>query len=165
MQMNENLWIGFLAMALGAATYAASEQYVGVRSFDPIGPAFFPRIMAMILMATGAMLAIRAWFLRNAPQSPPAMRMPPEKPASAFGQDRLIRALAICFGYLLVLKPLGYLIATPLFVAFTVANLGIHDRKTLIVSGVGVTVVLFLVFAVLLDVLLPMGIWTTWLGF
>jgi putative tricarboxylic transport membrane protein len=162
--MNENLWIGFLAMALGAATYVASGQYVGVRSFDPIGPAFFPRIMAMILMGTGAVLAIRAWVLRNAPQSPPSVTMPPEIPASAFGQDRLVRALAICVGYLFMLKPLGYLIATPLFVAFTIGNLGIGDRKTQVVTGVGVTLVLFVVFAVLLDVLLPMGVWADWLG-
>jgi hypothetical protein len=59
--------------------------------------------------------------------------------------------------YVLVLTPLGYLLATPLYVAALVWLLGYRSRAGLAGAALGVTIVLYLVFAQALKVLVPMG--------
>jgi hypothetical protein len=72
----------------------------------------------------------------------------------------LAGAAALTIAYALLLGPLGYVIATPLYLAALIGLLGHRDRldrKSLFAVAVGGTAVLYLVFVRALHVLVPMG--------
>ena len=78
----------------------------------------------------------------------------PGVPASALPAFLLV---AICFGYALVFQPLGYLLATPLFVMAALAVL--RERHWGMMAGVavGFTLVSYATFAQALGVRVPVG--------
>ncbi len=60
--------------------------------------------------------------------------------------------------YYLLINPLGYLIATPIFLVVVSYLLELRKVKTLILYPIGFSIFLYICFVVLLRVPLPMGI-------
>ena len=122
----------------------------------PIGPAFYPRVVLSILMLLSVILIVldfRAMRTATAPAAGP----PPNY--------RLVLATFIEFGlYILLLPPLGFRIATFLFVLSLQVTLE-WPRSTkhwvlAVLVAAATSLICFLIFQDYLSVLLPRGTWS-----
>ena len=136
--------LGLLAFAL----VYFQQSFTILRGFasDRLGPAFFPRMLALALAALALTLIVRAVAGRSDPSRPPAIRA---------GTLAAVLVVLVLYGF--VLPYLGFLIATPLMLGAVIWFLGLRAWLSLAGTAVGVTVVLWFVFARLLHVLLPAG--------
>jgi hypothetical protein len=141
-----DLLVGIGLLALAAFYFQQSFAITVGFAADRLGPTFFPRLLALALGGCALVLIARALRGRSDPAPLPVVRLP-----------LLLGTLGLTAAYALLLAPLGYLLATPLYVAALVLLLGYQSRAGLARAGRGVTIVLYLVFARALKVLVPMG--------
>jgi len=129
---------------------------VSVPPFVPIGPAFYPRIILILLAALAVWLiaesVVRGWgHARPAP-----------KAGAAAPNYRLVTICFLIFGgYVIALSLIGYLVATVLFVLGLGWLMGPRQMRglpTLAAVAVGTALVTFLLFEKYLHVFLPRGL-------
>ncbi len=142
-----DLLIG-IGLLLFAALYfrESFEITVGFAS-DKLGPTFFPRLLAAALGASALGLIWRSRSDRSDPTPLPPVQI-----------GLLAWTVGVTLAYALLLRPVGFLIATPVYLAGIVWTLGYRSLAGLSATAVGVTVVLYAVFARALHVLLPTGL-------
>ncbi len=141
-----DLAIGLGLLVLSAVYFQQSFGIIRGFASDRLGPAFFPRLLALTLAALALTLIVRAVSGRSDPSRPPAVRL------GVFAGLVLLLVL-----YTLLLPRLGFVLMTPVLVAGAIWLLGLRQWGYLVGTAVGVTAVLYLVFARTLHVLLPMG--------
>lgn len=124
--------------------------------FVPIGPAFYPRVVLILL----AGLAV--WLIAEDVLSRPAPPRKAEKPAAAppdYG--RVLLAFFLFLGYVVALSLIGYLAATFLFIlgiSWSIGPREIREMPRLVAVALGTALVTFLVFEKYLYVFLPRGL-------
>lgn len=139
----------FLAVVVvyGGAGFTLTASLQG----DIVGPAFFPRILTVLGLMLGVVLFVRGG------------RADAGK-ASAAGTDHdrdsdvtaLVPA-ALLVGYALLFQPLGFLLATPLFLFATFRYFGQKGWLVTAACALAITTVTFGLFRYLLDLRLPLG--------
>ena len=141
-----DLLIG-IGLLLFAALYfrGSLDITVGFAS-DKLGPTFFPRLLAATLGASAIGLIWRSLGGRSDPAPLPPVQV-----------GLFLWTVGLTLVYALLLRLVGYLVATPLYLAGIVLVLGYHNLTGLAATALGVTAVLYAVFARALHVLLPMG--------
>ena len=140
---------GLLA-AVGAAVLLDSRGYPPSLAEGAPGPAFFPRLLAVLLIACAAWLAIRAW------------RGARERGSGAGAGSRVRRlglwvAVAWIAAFLLVWPRLGTVLSVPLLVVGLMWLTGERSWRTLVSVPLAFAGFIYLVFMVLLGVPLPTG--------
>ncbi len=141
-----DFYIG-LGLLIFALVYF-QQSFTILRGFasDRLGPAFFPRMLALALAALALTLIVRAVMGRSDPSRPPVIR------------TRMLIVVLVCLGvYAAIMPLLGFRIATPILLGGVIWTLGLRAWPSLVGTAVGVTVVLWVVFDRLLHVLLPKG--------
>lgn len=139
-----DLVIGLALLALAGVYY---EQSLGiVRGFasDRLGPAFFPRLLALVLAVLAVTLIVRAGSGRSDPAPLPPVR------AGLF-----LTMLGLLVAYALLMPRVGFIVATPVLLGAVIWLLGLRAWPALTGTALGITLVLYLVFARALHVLLP----------
>jgi putative tricarboxylic transport membrane protein len=114
----------------------------------PIGPAFYPRILLAITALLGAALLVSDLLNRRRATRPPAH------------YRLVITTFAVFTAYVALLEPLGWRVATFLFVGVLQAALEPpRGRRWAVVAGVALatSLVTYWVFEGYLSVLLPRG--------
>lgn len=147
----------FVCGAIGVAI--AGGALAGAAGFPrdvvmKIGPAFFPQMLAGMLLAASAALMVGA-----ALEKPAAA--PPREPLRLSLEDGRVRAcvtVALVLGFAALLTPLGFLPASTLFLIAMMAMLGVRRPLPLVATAVGVSVGVWLIFEKLLVLSLPAGI-------
>lgn len=137
--------VGIVLLVLGALLFWRTFSFRTV-DWDPLGLAFWPRIVLALMMVIGAWLTFRG-RLDDGPFRPL--------------ERRAFLVLAGLGAYALLLEPLGFLIATPLYVAGFHLALGGISRRTVVeavVSAVAGTFLIWWIFQDLLLVQFPEGI-------
>lgn len=139
-------------IGLGLLVFAAlyfQQSFAINRGFasDLLGPTFFPRVLAAALALLALALVARA--ARNRSERTP---LPTARGGVFLGVVILTAA------YALLLPWAGFLLATPVLVGVVIALMGLREWRPLLGTAIGVTVVLYLVFARFLHVLLPPGL-------
>ena len=138
-----------LVMAIVALAYIASATQIQTSFLsDPVGPKTFPIIV-------GVVCAISAIFMVLKPDPEPDWPM-----LRTFGA--IVIAVLVLVAYAYALKPLGFLLPTA--VAAGVLSFQISPKtKTAILSGLGLSIGLFLIFKYALDLgLVPFP--KSWMG-
>jgi putative tricarboxylic transport membrane protein len=141
-----DFFIGLGLLAVALLYYQQSFSIVRGFASDRLGPAFFPRMLALALAALSLTLVIRALAGRSDPSRPPAMRV---------GVFAAVIALLVI--YAVVMPAVGFLIATPVLLAAVIWLLGLRRWVTVLGTALSVTAVLYVVFGRALHVLLPIG--------
>ena len=146
-----DLAAGLISIGLGSwlfwqtfsFTVTASERVGG--GIDAAG---YPRLLAGLTVALGAILVARACWKRRARPAPD----------EAGARLRTAGALAILLLYTLALEPVGFLIATP---PALVALLRLVGRRRLLpaaMAAIVFTAVIFLLFRYGVNIVLPEGL-------
>ncbi len=141
-----DLFIGLGLLVFAGLYFRESFAITVGFAADRLGPRFFPRMLA-IALATCALALIRRSVAGRSDPGP----LKPVRLAVLAG------AAVLTTVYALLLGPLGYVIATPLYLSALIVLLGHRDLKSLLALTVGGTAVLYLVFVRALHVLVPMG--------
>ena len=155
----------FLAV-LAVGVLLDSRSYPASLSEGAPGPAFFPRLLATLLIICAVWLAVRArpW---SPPPEPPAEPPPPPDArrsrgnvfsGSAVGPGvRLWFAVAWIAAFLLVWSRLGTVVSVPLLVVGLMWLTGERSRVVLVSVPLVFAGFIYLVFMVALGVPLPAG--------
>ena len=140
-------------IALGILIFYETLQVRSPQGFSPIGPRFVPLVVSVGLVALGLTLLVRT-TLR--PDRALAVRCGEQEAAAHWPTVGLIGAVLI--GYAVVLAPLGYLVATALFVPLAARVLGSTHPVRDVVTGSALALVIYFGFTEFLGVRLPAGI-------
>jgi putative tricarboxylic transport membrane protein len=128
---------------------------------DLLGPKAFPWLLGSGLFVGGLYVAIRAWRI---PASQVAAALETEgdedEPGVPASTIRCFTVMALSLVYGLLLIPLGYLVATPLYVAAGLYALSVRSKVLLVAVPVLLTAFCYYIFAEVLLVPLPSGVLT-----
>jgi len=141
---------GALFAALGAFMLLESLKVPYLIEGVP-GPSFLPRWIAVGLLVSGAVLAIKAAFPRF------GSRAAAEWPA-ARGWMRVVLVMAALAVAFVVLDKLGFLVTTTLFMLVVIFGLGVRSWLALATVPLVAEIGLYMVFGVWLSVPLPKGL-------
>lgn len=123
--------------------------------FVPFGPAFYPRVVLLVLAGLAVWLLVEAWT-RGPDAAPPA----PKAVAPAPDYRRVMLGFAIFLAYVVGLSILGFLAATFLFVlgmGWAIGPRRTAELPKLLALALGTTAATFLLFEKYLHVFLPRG--------
>lgn len=149
----------FLA-AFGGIIIALSGQIESGVYTDPLGPRVFPYALGVGIALCGLFLGVGALFRWQAERagllSDPGGAEEVER--GPFSPTRLVGAVAATAIYVAAFEPVGYLIATPLYVVAILLIHGGTPWRTLIVAPTVITTVLYLTFRFGLRIPVPGGV-------
>ena len=133
---------------------------------DSVGPAGFPKALAVALIGLGLILCAQSlWALRGRRLA--AVRGPAASGTDLHGEPRggmpqgMLRAagmLALGIGYLLILRPLGYVPSIALLIIAAALYLGTPFSWRVVAIGAAGAVVYWMVFVWLLGIPQPPGL-------
>jgi hypothetical protein len=139
----KDFWCGTLFVALGTATIVLGARYT-LGTAARMGPGYFPRLLGILLIVLGGILAVRAMLTPGAPF--PAFRWRP---------TLIVLGSVVLFGA--IVRPLGVALSTViLIVAASAASHEFRPREALI-AGVVLAALAVGVFVVGLQLQLPIG--------
>lgn len=142
MALNDRI-LGIFAIALAAFMayhgYGMNSEF----SYEPIGPKVFPLLLSGFLAICGLVLIIKG-----------GNPVPPNPKGSS---ARIFSMIAVLFLYAFVFQPLGFLLSTLIMVTL-VGRLFGGSWLYSFFGGVGLSIILFLLFDLALDVVLPTGV-------
>lgn len=146
--------LGAVCVVVGAGMAWAAHGYAAEISYEPVGPRAFPLLLSALMVACGAWLVVRP---SHAAVGDGAAAAGGEGPARWQRFRPLALALAAIAMYVALFQWLGFPLATALMALPVGMAFGGSWRQSL-AGGVGMGVVLYLMFDKLLDVVLPTGL-------
>lgn len=159
MDSRKDLIFSIGVIALGLAVIYIAQSWPEPLIQDTVGPRAFPYGIGLLFVLGGAFIAVQR--VRNMYASI-GYQVPGEGgededgvPASGV---RALTLIGLCAVYTLVLNPIGFLVATPPFVAL--ALILMEERKPVLVltTAVSFTVVTYVLIHTLLGGRLPPGV-------
>lgn len=149
--------IGLFCIALAVVIYAASAGFPSLATggSELTGPAFYPRVLALVLILCGVLQVISG-FRNQSSESAPGL----EKLRTALSSSGAVNVLMVCGAilfFIYALEDVGFLVTTSFVLCTLMWRFGVPWKRNLFYSAVLVTVV-YLVFGKLFTVDLPNGI-------
>ncbi len=159
MSLRELILAGFLVAFGGVIVALSLEIAPGVQT-DPLGPRFFPLALGSGIALCGLLLAAAEFLFRGEPSlagllsdaSPEA-----EEDAGPFSPARFLGAIGATALYVAAFDPLGYLLATPPYIAAILLIHGGARSRTLLITPFVVTIALYVTFRFGLLIPVPDG--------
>ena len=122
------------------------SKFTAALQVDVVGPALFPRILAVAGLLLGLMLLLKA------------PRRQTEESEMGAGQHLVILVpVLLLLGYVLVLEPVGFPLATIVFLVVSFKYFGQPSWKGAILYSLVITTAVFMLFYYGLDLKLPLG--------
>lgn len=135
--------LGAVCVVVAAGMAWAAIDYAAPISYEPVGPRAFPLLLSVLMAGGGAWLVIRPG---------------PHDSGLSLAHLKTLGVVAVTvFAYALLFETLGFTLATALM-ALPVGLAFGGSWKQALGAGVGLGLVLYLMFDKLLDVVLPTGL-------
>jgi putative tricarboxylic transport membrane protein len=137
----------------------SGEIMLGVQT-DSLGPRFFPIALGAGIAICGLLLAVAELFFRGEPSVPaPLSDASPEgeEDAGPFSLARFLGAIGATALYVAAFDPLGYLLATPPYIAAILLIHGGTRTRALLIAPFVVTIALYVTFRFGLLIPVPDG--------
>jgi hypothetical protein len=143
----KDFYAGLLFIAFGVAALVGGSHYA-LGTAARMGPGYFPRLLGILLVALGALLALRATRLQG-------VRIPPFR----WRPTLIVLGSVVLFGY--IVEAAGLLVSTVVLIVAASAASREFRWKEALASGVFFALLAVAVFVFGLKLLLP--IWPQWL--
>ena len=159
MSRPDSVWPGLLLAVFGAwQTYEAAS--ISTRSLvpnDPVTSATLPTALGVLTFVTGVALFVRRWLRSRAEVTGVVAEEPATSPVNRRGVLRVFGAVVASIVYAFLLLELGYVIATPLFLATLITIATTRRLRPIATALVAVLVATgcYLLFVVLLQADIP----------
>ncbi|MEK8087887.1 tripartite tricarboxylate transporter TctB family protein [Aquabacterium sp. A3] len=149
--------LGLVCLILSVGMAWMAWGYEAPISYEPVGPAAFPLLLAAMMGVLSLWLMLRPGAQHTA--SGPATHAPALwGPAS----PKVLKLAAVMAVYAITFQWLGFVVATALMTVGVSRIFGGTWRQSTL-TGLGLGVALFLIFDRLFDVILPAG-WLSFMG-
>jgi putative tricarboxylic transport membrane protein len=145
-----------VVLALGAVVFVGTFGLSAGGGYSPVGPGFFPLIVAGGLLLFGVVLLVRTTVR---PDAYLRERAAAESEATHWPTVGLLLAVLVAYAYLL--DPLGYVFATALFfpaAAYVLGDTRVRNMVRNLIIGLAVGALVFFGFTEVLGVRLPDGL-------
>ena len=146
-----NIISAVIGMIVSAAAFGYTFTFKQFKNV-PVGPEFFPRVLAIALFIFCVLL-----LLTNLKTSETNNKSAPTMSLKNRGMQKALAGLAIVVVYALLWEVLGFLIITPIAIFLMTLLLGKRSYIKMIVIAVGATAIVFLAFKYLLGIQMPLG--------
>jgi putative tricarboxylic transport membrane protein len=143
------IFMSLFILAASCYLYLEAMALREFRAYKEVGPDFWPKIVLIILIALSATLTISniiKWKKSRSEKSEPEQ-----------GWKRVLIAIVLAVAYIYFLKPLGFIIATPLFILGMMLLIMPKRKKVIPFTILGIMGMIYIIFAKLLYVPLPKG--------
>jgi len=137
----KDFWAGVLFVAIGIATFAYAARYA-LGTAARMGPGYFPRILGLLLMVLGAIVALRALYV-------PGSRVP----RFHWRPIVIVHGSVVLFGA--IVQPLGVAVSTVILVVVASAASREFRPREALLSGIVLAALAVGVFVVGLSLQLP----------
>lgn len=144
----KDFWAGMMFIAFGVAAIAIGSSYP-LGTAARMGPGYFPRILGILLIGLGALVALRAFRLQGTP-----LAKTPWRPLL------VILASVVVFG--ITMQPLGLVIATILLIVISSLASPEFTWKASLISGA--VLALFSVLVFVYGLKLQFAVWPKFFG-
>lgn len=158
------LAVGLIVFALAAVYYWMATQLPPGFIVDPVGPGYYPKLLASGVGILAVLMIVLAFVRRQAPKTAPSdapsvtasQASAPQPPW--LGTFRTWAMVVLPAVYMLLIPYLGYMITTPLFVAAVMVVLGERRWRAIVTPAIGLMVALYILFILVLSVPLGRGV-------
>lgn len=142
----------------GAFLILATSQQPPGPTFDPIGKQGLPYALGAFILVGGVFLTVRRLRIwRDEPGNIVYEEGTEDEPGHPASLGRAMIVVALTAGYAVALPYLGFLLATPMYIAASLWVMNFRSPIPLLAIPVGFTIVMFIVFSQVLSVPLPVG--------
>ncbi len=142
-------------LVLAGVYFWATSEIPTLEIGDPLGPKAFPRLLGVGLLIAAAMLLIEMIKARN---SEPEAAAEGETTHDATSYKVIAGVVVVTGIYFALFEPLGYAVATSLFLLVTTAYFNKGKWLTNVLTSVLYSFASYYMFTTLLGVNLPRGI-------
>ncbi len=145
---------GVAAIVIGSVYLYFSLQIRSSPLTDTVGPAGLPKILGVLMILLGAILALQATYRYLKTKTPTQSEWTGQ-------QTRILRAaglLLLGIGYLLIVNTFGYALSISILILFAAMYQGARFNWQVPVIAAGGGLCLWLVFDRLLGISMPAGI-------
>ena len=153
-KINRDHIVGLICIAIAGAVLAITPSFpAGQEGVNLTGPAFFPNVLAIIYILLGAAQLIVGFRSSRG-------RVAADQTASAAARPsirKFLEFVGLLGAFATLFLPLGFIVATLLFLFLLMLLLGVKPLKSILFSLV-YTGVIFLLFGKLFTIGLPVGI-------
>ncbi|MGE5619501.1 MAG: tripartite tricarboxylate transporter TctB family protein [Sphingomonadaceae bacterium] len=152
MSFDRGLSIGLFFFSSWALYLAITMEKTAIR--QTVGPEVFPIGLTVCMLLASVALFIRTTRVKEAEAGSG------ELPEGVEREDRRTQFLVLLgiAAYVFALEPLGYILATALLCIYETAMFEAKHWLRNLLSGVGFSVGIYLIFVNVLDVMLPKGL-------
>jgi putative tricarboxylic transport membrane protein len=159
---HRELAVATVLVGLGIAVILLGARIDPGVQTDPLGPRFFPLVLGAVIGLCGLLLAVTTLapgrFTTALPVFVESAGDDESASSGVFSPGRLVAAVVLTALYLAVFERLGYLLATPLYVAALLLVHGGVSRRALLGSPVLLAVAFYAAFRFGLLIPVPNGI-------
>ena len=138
----KDFWSGLLFMAIGAFALVYGSKYT-IGTAARMGPGYFPRILGILLLLFGGLIAQRAFRLKGEPV-----------PAWKWRPTLLVLGSVVLFGA--IVKPVGMALSTVILILIASAASHEFRAREALIAGVLLAALAVGVFVVGLSLQLPL---------
>ena len=146
-----NIISAVIGMIVSAAAFGYTFTFKQFKNV-PVGPEFFPRVLATALFIFCALL-----LLTNLKTSESNKKSAPTMSLKNRGMQKALAGLAIVVIYALLWEVLGFLIITPIAIFLMTLLLGKREYIKMTVIAIGASAIVFIAFKYLLGIQMPLG--------
>ena len=146
-----NIISAFIGMFVSAAAFRYTFTFKQFKNV-PVGPEFFPRVLAVALFIFCVLL-----LLTNLRDTEANKKTAPTMSLKNRGMQKALAGLAIVIAYAFLWEVLGFLIITPIAIFLMTLLLGKRSYIKMIIVSVGATAIVFIAFKHLLGIQMPLG--------
>lgn len=143
-----------LLIVFGIAVIIASSL-IDYRGALVISPGFFPTLLGILIIILACALVFRKHSMKKAKKSITSEIIDEEREVKHNPSIKVIALIGSCFIYILLLKYIGFIIATILFIAIVSMFLGERRWWMIILLSVLGSLFIYLIFEIGFKVYLP----------
>jgi putative tricarboxylic transport membrane protein len=140
--------LGLLGLILAAGMAWLARGYEAPISYEPVGPAAFPLLMAALMAVLSLWLVVRPAHHAGAEASEPFL---------TDASMKVLTLVAVMLAYAVLFQALGFIVSTALMTVPVGRVFGGTWRQS-VLAGIGLGVSFFLIFDRVFDVILPAGV-------